>query len=245
MSKASKLLGTNPGNEFAKGYPVTLHVYDLSGGMAKAYSQQLIGQPIEGIWHTAVVVYGFEYFYGGGIQHGYPAQTPYGKPVKILKHGITKLPQSLFHEFLNQIAERFTPDKYDVFKHNCNNFADEASEFLCHKKIPPYITGLPAQFLNSPVGQMLKPMLENMQNSALKSMTTGDYANMGIALKPNLPKVNPIYNKEIEFNDDDNNSNSNNNNNNNDAKMDDPNNQQGKASEAKENDNGGQNYPRI
>ena len=60
-------------------FPVSLHVYDLSGGMAKAMSQQLVGKQIDGIWHTGIVVYGKEYYYGGGISYDAPAATPFGK----------------------------------------------------------------------------------------------------------------------------------------------------------------------
>jgi hypothetical protein len=35
--------------------------------MARSFSPMLIGKVIEGIWHTCLVVYGKEYFYGGGI----------------------------------------------------------------------------------------------------------------------------------------------------------------------------------
>ena len=35
-----------------------VYIYDLSQGMARNLGQQLIGRPIEGIWHTAVVVHG-------------------------------------------------------------------------------------------------------------------------------------------------------------------------------------------
>ena len=37
---------------------VQVYIYDLSQGMARNLGQQLIGRPIEGIWHTAVVVHG-------------------------------------------------------------------------------------------------------------------------------------------------------------------------------------------
>lgn len=36
---------------------VTLFVYDLSGGLAKNMSKAIIGQQIDGIWHTGIVVY--------------------------------------------------------------------------------------------------------------------------------------------------------------------------------------------
>ena len=40
------------------GYPVQVYIYDLSQGMARQMGQAIIGRPIEGIWHTAVVVHG-------------------------------------------------------------------------------------------------------------------------------------------------------------------------------------------
>ena len=36
---------------------VTLYLYDLSGGLAKSMSRAIIGQQIDGIWHTGIVVY--------------------------------------------------------------------------------------------------------------------------------------------------------------------------------------------
>ena len=60
-------------------YPVKLNVYDLSQGMAKAMSMGLIGVQIDGIWHTGIVVYGKEFYFGGGICYDPPGQTPFGK----------------------------------------------------------------------------------------------------------------------------------------------------------------------
>jgi len=37
---------------------VTLLVYDISQGMAKAMGQMLIGQYVEALYHTAIVVFG-------------------------------------------------------------------------------------------------------------------------------------------------------------------------------------------
>lgn len=41
---------------------VTLHVYDLSQGMARQLSPAFLGRQIDGIWHTGIEVYGREYY---------------------------------------------------------------------------------------------------------------------------------------------------------------------------------------
>eukprot|EP00483_Globobulimina_turgida_P002772 UN02777 len=186
-----------PSNDQPKGYPVRIFVYDLSQGMASSFSQQLIGKQVDGIWHTSIIVYEKEYFYGGGIQSDTPGQTPYGTPLRRIEMGHTYKTQSEFHAFLNKTSPRFSPEKYDLFKHNCNTFADEAMQFLNGKPIPEYITGLPEEFLNSQVGQMLKPMIDNMQQTAMASY--GDFGGMGIAAKPNLPAINPKYETKINI----------------------------------------------
>ena len=49
-------------------FPVVLHVYDLSRGMARSLSQQFLGIHINILPHTGLVVHGREFFYSGGIQ---------------------------------------------------------------------------------------------------------------------------------------------------------------------------------
>lgn len=57
----------------ADSVPVQLYVYDMTNGVAAVMSQMLLGQHIEGIWHTAIVVYGREFFFGSsGIQSCMP-----------------------------------------------------------------------------------------------------------------------------------------------------------------------------
>lgn len=65
-------------------YDVTLYVYDITNGkkindlgMAKQFSPMFIGKTIEGVYHTSLVVYGVEYFFGGGICRGYPKVINY------------------------------------------------------------------------------------------------------------------------------------------------------------------------
>ena len=121
------------------------------------------GKQIDGIWHTGIVVYGREYFFGGGIQAAMPGQTMAGRPGQIIDIGYTRLPPAVFHEFLESVSHRFTTATYSLLEHNCNNFSNEASIFLTGKPIPAFITGLPAEALATPFGQMLLPMIQQME----------------------------------------------------------------------------------
>ena len=60
-------------------FQVNLHVYDLSGGQAAQFSRNLLGRQIDGVWHSGLVIYGKEYYYGGGISYDLPGKTPFGK----------------------------------------------------------------------------------------------------------------------------------------------------------------------
>ncbi|RXW24882.1 hypothetical protein EST38_g925 [Candolleomyces aberdarensis] len=77
---------------------VELYVYDLSGGMAKQLSRQLVGRQIDGIWHTSVVVFGKEIFYGQGIfitQPDLPTDflsTPFGAALRPTIDALSRRP---------------------------------------------------------------------------------------------------------------------------------------------------------
>jgi desumoylating isopeptidase 1 len=78
------------------GEPVHLYIYDLSQGLARTLSQGLIGRQIDGIWHTSVVCYGYEIYYGQGIfVTDRVGRTQYGTPVEIKDMGITEIPQEV------------------------------------------------------------------------------------------------------------------------------------------------------
>jgi hypothetical protein len=144
---------------------VELYVYDLSQGLARQLSTQFLGKAIEGIWHTGVGVYGKEYYFGGGIQSVPLKQSPYGNPVQVAELGTTQVPQDIFEEYLREIQPRYSQETYSLMKHNCNNFSDEVCQFLVGTGIPEYILRLPEEVLNSPMGPMLRPMIENLETT--------------------------------------------------------------------------------
>ena len=83
---------------------VELYIYDMTQGMAAMMSPLFLGKfftfigainiliifathegrQIDGIWHTAVVVFGREYFYGsGGITSCSPVSNIFSCPLKL------------------------------------------------------------------------------------------------------------------------------------------------------------------
>ncbi|KAJ4968977.1 hypothetical protein NE237_015678 [Protea cynaroides] len=147
------------------GYKVTLNVYDLSQGLARQLSTTFLGKAIEGIWHTGIVVHGNEYYFGGGIQHSPVGKTPYGTPIQVVELGVTHVPKEVFEEYLQEISPRYTAETYSLLTHNCNNFTNEVAQFLMGVTIPDYILQLPNEVMNSPMGPLILPMIQNLETT--------------------------------------------------------------------------------
>ncbi|KAL6252202.1 hypothetical protein P5V15_015175 [Pogonomyrmex californicus] len=154
---------------------VELYIYDLTKGMAAMMSPILIGRQLDGIWHTAIVAYGREYFFGpAGIQSVRPGGTELRDPQRVEKLGETYLPYTVFLEYINGLGtSTFAPGTYNIFKHNCNSFTEEVSNFLVGKGIPKFILDLPEEILQTPIGQALGPLIETLSNSASAGFTVG------------------------------------------------------------------------
>ncbi|KAL4855807.1 Desumoylating isopeptidase 1 [Chlorella vulgaris] len=142
---------------------VQLYIYDLSNGMARTFSQMLLGRQIDAIFHTSIAIGGWEHYFGGGIQVARAHSTPFGRPMEVLDLGHTELPEDLRAELLADLSERYTPESYSLFHNNCNSFSNELAQLLCGRSIPPHITGLPAEVLATPFGQMIAPMLSGLE----------------------------------------------------------------------------------
>lgn len=105
---------------------------------------------------------------GQGIQFSIPGQTHHGRPMEVVPLGVTSLPEEVFLEYLDSLKPIYSHEAYDLFQHNCNNFTNDVSQFLCGRSIPAHIVSLPQTVLNTPFGQMLKPQLE----AAMRPITT-------------------------------------------------------------------------
>ncbi|CAP95215.1 hypothetical protein E8E15_007446 [Penicillium rubens] len=168
---------------------VSLYVYDLSKGLARMYSLALTGTQMDAIYHTSIVLNGIEYYFGQGIQTAAPGSTHHGQPMEIVKLGSTELPSEVIEEYLGSLATIYTPESYDLFLHNCNNFTQDLAMFLVGKSIPQHIINLPRTFLETPFGQMMKPQIE----MALKGVTqgTGTGPAPGPSVQPTTARAVP------------------------------------------------------
>ncbi|KAL3875487.1 hypothetical protein ACJMK2_033433 [Sinanodonta woodiana] len=148
-----------------EGYDVKVYIYDVTKGLARSMSPMILGKQLDGIWHTGLVVFGQEFFFGGmgGIETCQPGGTILGNPTKIEHLGKTHVPYEMFIDYLQELSvTTFRSECYHLLEHNCNSFSSEVAQFLTGKDIPSYITGLPAEVLSTPFGQMIKPFIDAM-----------------------------------------------------------------------------------
>lgn len=146
---------------------VQLYVYDLSQGMARAMSMQFLGVQLDLVPHTGIVVYGQEYFYSGGLQAMPKDAFAHARGLpscEIVDLGDTEVPQEIFEEFVDARREDFTAQTYDLLRHNCNHFTEEAAQFLLGKSIPESIRKVPEIVMATPMGAMFAQMLEGTAN---------------------------------------------------------------------------------
>ncbi|EMC98053.1 hypothetical protein BAUCODRAFT_411584 [Baudoinia panamericana UAMH 10762] len=148
---------------------IELYVYDLTHGMARQFSRQMLGISIDAVFHTSLVFGGIEYFFGAGVQTSYAGSTHHGQPIEKIHMGTTQLPMEVILDYLESLKQIYTPESYDLFAHNCNNFTNDFSMFLVGRGIPDHITGLPKRVLETPFGQMLKSQIDASMRSVTQA----------------------------------------------------------------------------
>ena len=66
---------------------MSLHLYDVSRGLASRFSPILLGRPLDGLWHTNVVVGDREFSYGPPVRSYSTGQSALGAPSKVIPIG--------------------------------------------------------------------------------------------------------------------------------------------------------------
>lgn len=140
---------------------VHLLVYDLSQGMARQMSMGLVGFQLDAIYHTSIELDGLEWVYDGNVVAITPGSSHLGRPLQRLALGKTDLPMEIIQQYLESLREVYTVQAYNLWKHNCNNFSNDFATFLVGKGIPDHILHMPDAVLESPLGRMLMPALNN------------------------------------------------------------------------------------
>jgi thiol-disulfide isomerase/thioredoxin len=149
-------------------------------------SRQFLGIQIDAVYHTSIVLENIEYYFGQGVQTCRAGATHHGQPMEKIKLGRTDLPIEVILEYLESLKEVYTPESYDLFMHNCNNFSNDFAMFLVGKGIPGHITSLPETVLNTPFGQMLRPQIE----AAMRPITQAPTPQAAAPVQSQPPNAN-------------------------------------------------------
>lgn len=178
-SSDPRYLSTKP----ASVMDVHLLVYDLSRGLARQMSRDLLGFQLDAVYHTSIKLNGREYVYDGNVVSIIPGTSHLGRPLQELYLGKTNLTMDVVEEYLDSLREVYTmqvrlswaqltaieanetEQAYDLFSHNCNNFSNDLATFLLGKGIPDHILHMPQAVMNSPMGRMLLPALTQQVNA--------------------------------------------------------------------------------
>lgn len=157
---------------------VELVLYDISHGASRLFSKALLGRKFEAIYHSSVLAFGTEFWYGGQIFENQPPIDPgtfgpplsesleqlkpsvYNKEIKVVNLGSTLATLHEFRDFLQKhIKPNYRPENYDVLACNCNHFSDEAVRFLTGNGIPENVRRLPELVMDTPGVQLIRPFL--------------------------------------------------------------------------------------
>ncbi len=66
-------------------------------------------------------------------------------------------------QFLVDMSSKYHPEAYSLLNNNCNSFSNDLSQLLTGNCIPEYITNLPNVVRSSPLGPMIVPFLDSME----------------------------------------------------------------------------------
>ncbi|CAI2375599.1 unnamed protein product [Moneuplotes crassus] len=168
-------------------------------GLCKSHSQELFGYQSDGIYHTAVSVYGTEYYCGSGTKGRAEGSSPGLE--KAVDFGETKLDKETFLEFIKSIHPKYSRKKYDLAKNNCNHYSNEIIEFLTGNSVPKELLDQASEVIKTPIGKALTPFIQAQLGAFLKREADIfkfiDISNGEVTLKLNiLALMNNISNTQ-------------------------------------------------
>ncbi|XP_051148034.1 deSI-like protein At4g17486 isoform X1 [Andrographis paniculata] len=122
---------------------VHLNVYDLSSVNGYAYWLGL------GVFHSGVRVHGVEYAYGAhefpstGIFEAAEAKQCEGITLrKSILVGWTSMSRGEVKELMEELADKYRGDAYNLIANNCNHFCNDACVRLTGNAIPRWVNRL-------------------------------------------------------------------------------------------------------
>ncbi|XP_009614901.1 deSI-like protein At4g17486 [Nicotiana tabacum] len=122
--------------------PVYLNVYDLTSINGYAYWLGL------GVYHSGVQVHGVEYAFGAheypttGIFEGEPKQCEGFTFRKAILIGWTEMTHREVRGVMEELAEKYRGNAYNLITKNCNHFCNDACLKLTGNPIPSWVNRL-------------------------------------------------------------------------------------------------------
>mmetsp|Transcript_66115 Transcript_66115/g.158169 ORF Transcript_66115/g.158169 Transcript_66115/m.158169 type:complete len:589 (-) Transcript_66115:89-1855(-) len=166
-------------------HKVTLHIYDISNGLSEALSPWLVGQKLEGIWHSGICVFGKEYYFSKDTMFDEAGKTGFGRPTKVLDLGFTLWRQDELHNFVcKELKPIFHRNTYDVVVNNCNHFSDKLCEYLVGKSLPEEVHRQSEWLMRSRTIRAVRPLLNWWLRDNVVWRDTG--TSLSSTVKPRL-----------------------------------------------------------
>ncbi|CAH7686360.1 hypothetical protein PPACK8108_LOCUS21002 [Phakopsora pachyrhizi] len=103
-----------------------------------------------------------------GITTSRPGNSHIGKPLRVIDQGETMINPVTFEDYIKGLrsswnAQLFMSHSLELSSlRNCNSFSKEVLSFLNGSDVPDYILSLPHQFLSTPLGASMRPMINQM-----------------------------------------------------------------------------------
>mmetsp|Transcript_81616 Transcript_81616/g.263425 ORF Transcript_81616/g.263425 Transcript_81616/m.263425 type:complete len:471 (-) Transcript_81616:152-1564(-) len=190
--------------------PVELILYDISKGATEWAGPLLFGRFDVEAFHSALLVYNSEYWYGGKVFRSEPpCSKQFGMPITqsrvlnmvpsevrpdlcVVKMGHTFVAHEEYVKFLQEkVIDRYTGlQKYDLLTHSCNHFSDESLHFLLGHGVPAHVLALQNMVL-TPTVIAIRPFLNQYLGGFSEMAGGGDQLLEDTTIAEGAGKLQP------------------------------------------------------